>query len=84
MSTAVAPTLWEYEVASHDAHTHPLEEVAAGDGATLDEAITRLWGEIRGHHTAVCPWCEGEMRPRYAAAPLPVGARCTDCGADLS
>lgn len=53
-------------------------------GATLDQAITRLWQAITQHHQVTCPWCEGEMRPRYSAAPLPVGGRCADCGASLT
>jgi hypothetical protein len=73
MSTAVAPTLWDYEVAT-----------PAGDGASLDQAITRLWGEVMSHHEVACPWCEGEMTPRYGAAALPVGARCGECGATLT
>jgi hypothetical protein len=83
MSAAVAPTLWDHEVAPSGS-ARSCGDQSRGHGATLDEAITRLWGEIMGHQAVVCPWCEGEMRPRYGAAALPVGSRCADCGASLS
>jgi hypothetical protein len=98
-ASTVAPSLWECELGSgqpviSDARTPERGQggpgrttrglVAARGGGTLDEAITRLWEEIVGHHAVTCPWCQGEMRPSYGAAARPVGGRCADCGARLS
>ena len=54
------------------------------DEPTLDVAIVRVWGGVMSARDVGCPWCGGTMHPRYGAGPLPVGARCEDCGASLS
>jgi hypothetical protein len=107
MASALAPLLWDSDVAARDAEklvqhppalsvgakpacgqgpgaAPPLRAPVRGGGATLEQAIKRRWRAIMQHHQVSCPWCEGEMRPRYSAAPLPVGARCVDCGATLT
>jgi hypothetical protein len=100
VSSAAAPTLWEYglarrEPAAVDAATpeggylpgeHPMPQAPIGlaAGPSLDRIITHVWEEVTGHQAVSCPWCDGEMRPRYGAAALPVGAGCTACGATLS
>lgn len=60
------------------AHGHDVDE------PTLDVAIARVWGRVMGARDATCPWCRGTMHPRFSAGPLPVGARCEDCGASLT
>ena len=50
---------------------------------TLEELLVRTWGELRSGHGVECPVCRGEMEPEYGAQALPIGGRCTDCGAVL-
>jgi hypothetical protein len=54
-----------------------------GTEPTLDDLIARVWTGLRSHRTVKCPACHGEMEPEYAAHALPIGGRCTDCGATL-
>jgi hypothetical protein len=54
------------------------------DEPTLDAAIARVWARVMSTRDVDCPWCRGKMHPRYSAGPLPVGARCEDCGASLT
>jgi hypothetical protein len=89
VSSAVAPSLWEHELGLPELDRVAQPAVAAvpgaaDGGATLDQVITRIWEAVMDRQQVTCPWCEGEMRPRYSAAPLPVGARCADCGASLA
>ena len=51
---------------------------------SLDQAITRVWGRVMRAQKADCLVCGGDDGPRYSAGPLPVGARCQDCGASLT
>jgi hypothetical protein len=50
---------------------------------TLEDLLVRAWGELRSRQIAECPLCRGEMEPEYGAQALPIGGRCTDCGAVL-
>jgi hypothetical protein len=50
---------------------------------TLEDLLVRRWGELRSRQVAECPVCRGEMEPEYGAQALPIGGRCTDCGAVL-
>ncbi len=52
--------------------------------STLDEVVISVWTTLASHQSAECPVCHGEMAPVYAAHALPVGGRCTDCGAVLT
>lgn len=49
--------------------------------ATLDDLLVSAWGELRSRQIVECPVCRGEMEPEYGAQALPIGGRCTDCGA---
>lgn len=49
----------------------------------LDELLVGAWGQLRSHQIVECPVCRGEMKPVYGAQALPVGGRCTNCGAVL-
>jgi len=53
------------------------------DERTLDDFLVSAWGELRSHRIVECPVCRGEMEPEYGAHALPVGGRCSDCGAVL-
>ena len=55
-----------------------------GPEPTLDDLIVRAWTGLRSHLIVVCPACHGEMAPEYGAHALPIGGRCTDCGATLN
>jgi hypothetical protein len=54
-----------------------------GGEPTLDELIAGVWEGLAAQHTVRCPLCEAEMKPVYAAHPLPVGGRCSGCGTVL-
>jgi hypothetical protein len=48
---------------------------------TLDDVIAGVWTGLCAHRTTECPVCHGEMAPEYGAHALPIGGRCSDCGA---
>ncbi len=50
---------------------------------TLDAVIVRAWDELRERRQVECPVCQGEMAPEYGAQALPIGGRCSSCGAAL-
>lgn len=50
---------------------------------TLDDLLDDVWRGLAMHRTVECPVCHGEMNPQYGAQALPIGGRCTDCGATL-
>jgi hypothetical protein len=50
---------------------------------TLDDLLVSAWRELRSRQMVECPACRGEMEPEYGAQALPIGGRCTDCGAVL-
>jgi hypothetical protein len=54
-----------------------------GGEPTLDELIVGVWEGLASHRVVECPVCEGEMIPEYGAHALPLGGRCTSCGATL-
>jgi hypothetical protein len=54
-----------------------------GGEPTLDELIVGVWEGLAAQRSARCPVCDAEMKPVYGAHALPVGGRCTDCGAAL-
>ena len=53
-------------------------------GPTLDELLVEVWEGLAADRSARCPVCSGALEPRYGAGPAPVGARCRDCGSELS
>ena len=59
-----------------------LFECEAGQ-PTLDEVIGGVWEGLTSHRSVSCPVCHGPMEPEYGAHALPVGGRCTSCGAAL-
>jgi hypothetical protein len=50
---------------------------------TLEDLLVGTWGELRSRQVGECPVCRGEMEPEYGAQALPIGGRCTECGAVL-
>jgi hypothetical protein len=54
------------------------------EGRTLEELLCGTWENLGEHRTAMCPICDGAMRPRYGAGPSAVAGRCTSCAAELS
>jgi hypothetical protein len=57
---------------------------ATRGGPTLDELIVGVWEGLASGRAAACPVCSGPLAPRYGAGAAPVGARCGDCGTELS
>ena len=51
---------------------------------TLEDVIAQAWSGLRSHRTVTCPVCPGPLAPRYGSGPAPVGARCRDCGTELT
>jgi hypothetical protein len=51
---------------------------------TLEDVVADAWAGVRSHRTVACPLCDGALVPRYSAGAAPVGARCRDCGTELS
>lgn len=50
---------------------------------TLDDLLASAWDELRSHQVVECPVCHGAMNPEYGTQALPIGGRCTNCGALL-
>jgi hypothetical protein len=50
---------------------------------TLDDVLVRAWDGLGERREVECPVCHGEMAPEYGAQALPVGGRCSSCGAAL-
>jgi hypothetical protein len=54
-----------------------------GEDPTLEERVASLWDRLLAGEPAPCPFCGGEMRPRWSAGAGVVGGRCADCGTEL-
>ena len=62
----------------------PVDALAPVDPApTLEELIAGVWADVRAGRPAACPVCTGPLLPRPGAGPVPVGARCSSCGAEV-
>lgn len=55
-----------------------------GGAPTLDDLLTGIWDTVASDQPATCPVCQGVLEPRHGAGAVPVGARCTSCGTELS
>ena len=52
---------------------------------TLDDLIGDVRNELVANRTAVCPSCQGAMRPMHGRSrEVVTGGRCRNCGATLS
>jgi hypothetical protein len=72
------PSLLETEGHGRD------ETPASRGGPTLDDLIVGVWEGLASGRAASCPVCTGPLAPRFGAGAAPVGARCRDCGSELS
>jgi hypothetical protein len=61
----------------------PAAPVTAGE-RSLDDLVTATWSSLATAEPASCFVCGGDLLPRFGAGARPVGARCTDCGSELS
>ena len=80
MATLAAP---HPSLLGEDAREDRPPETPGGEGRSLDDLISEIWRSLGARPTA-CPVCGGELAPRYGAGARPVGARCKDCGSELS
>jgi hypothetical protein len=55
-----------------------------GGEPTLDDLIVGVWEGLTAHGAVMCPVCEGELQPVYAAHARPVAGRCSSCQSALS
>jgi hypothetical protein len=52
---------------------------------TLDDVLSGAWeGLSAAASFTACPFCHGELAPRWSAGAGVVGGRCHDCGSELS
>jgi hypothetical protein len=74
---------WRPSLLDADGHGRD-EPPATRGGPTLDDLIVGVWEGLASGRTASCPVCSGPLAPRFGAGAAPVGARCHDCGSELS
>jgi hypothetical protein len=57
---------------------------AARAGRSLDDLVAGAWETLAVTQTAHCPFCGGDLVPRFGAGPHAVAGACRSCGAELS